>query len=304
MGLGILCPGQGGQHACMLEIVAGIAAAENALDQATPLLGQHPRDLLAGDPARITRNAVAQPLLCATQAAIWAGLQPLLPRPQAVAGYSIGELSAYHVAGSLDISTLLELAGRRASLMDAAMAAAGALGAMLGVRGVSRQRLAQTGARIAIANGPDRFVIGGRVAEIDALREGLLTAGASLTDIAVDVASHTDLMLPAVAPFLAALQQVPMAAPAFPVMAGIDGSPVWRPDRGREVLAAQLTRTVEWAACLDGLLERGCTLLLELGPGDALSRIARERYPDLPVRSVAEFQSLPGVAAWVRRYLE
>lgn len=51
-------------------------------------------------------------------------------------------------------------------------------------------------------------------------------------------------------------------------------------------------------------MEMGCSCLLELGPGNALSRMAREEFPDLPARSVADFQSLDGVIDWARRQLE
>jgi [acyl-carrier-protein] S-malonyltransferase len=65
-----------------------------------------------------------------------------------------------------------------------------------------------------------------------------------------------------------------------------------------------LAETIDWAACLDGLRERGCTVLLELGPGAGLARMARDRMPDIPARSVAEFNSLDGVLDWVGRQLD
>lgn len=300
MGLGILCPGQGGQKAGMLDVLAGEAVAQSVFDQAG---GDDPRLLLAGDPARLIRNGVAQPLLCVVQAASWAALSPLLPSPLAVAGYSIGELAAYHVAGALDLDTLLDLARQRAAAMDAAMAQSGEAGSMLAVRGLDRATLFAFGAEIAIANGPDRFVIGGTASRIAAIRERLEAAGATVAGIAMDIASHTSLMQPALAPFQAALAAAPFTTPCCPVLAGIDGSPVFRADVARASLAAQLSRPVEWASCLDGLIERGCTVLLELGPGDALSRMAQARFPDLPARSLSEFRSVRGAVSWVERQL-
>ncbi|MFO1357522.1 MAG: ACP S-malonyltransferase, partial [Plasticicumulans sp.] len=68
-------------------------------------------------------------------------------------------------------------------------------------------------------------------------------------------------------------------------------------------LPAQIAQTVDWAACTDALVERGCTVLLELGPGSGLSRMARDRHPELAARSVADFRSLDGAAGWVARML-
>ena len=74
---------------------------------------------------------------------------------------------------------------------------------------------------------------------------------------------------------------------------------MFAPAPAREALSAQLAQTIDWAACLDGLRERGCTVLLELGPGPGLARMARDRTPEIPARSVAEFQTLDGVIEWV-----
>lgn len=300
MGLGILCPGQGGQNAGMLDALSGEAAARAAFDRAG---GDDPRLAMAGDQARLTRNSVAQPLLCAVQAAAWAALAPLLPPPAAVAGYSLGELVACHVAGALTLDTLLDLARRRAAAMDDAMAQAGEEGAMLGVRGLDRSTLLSFDVEIAIVIAPDRFVIAGTASRMAGVRNRLAAAGAAVTDIAVTIASHTSLMRPALGPFRAALAAAPFNALRCPVLAGIDGAPVFRADPARAALAAQLAQTVEWAACLDGLMERGCTVLLELGPGDALSRMAQSRFPALPARSLSEFRSVRGAASWVERQL-
>jgi [acyl-carrier-protein] S-malonyltransferase len=52
---------------------------------------------------------------------------------------------------------------------------------------------------------------------------------------------------------------------------------------------------------MDAAVESGATVALELGPGASLSRMFRTRYPDLPCRSVSEFRSIDGIAAWLER---
>jgi [acyl-carrier-protein] S-malonyltransferase len=44
-------------------------------------------------------------------------------------------------------------------------------------------------------------------------------------------------------------------------------------------------------------------VLLELGPGADLARMARDRLPDISARSIAEFRTLKGAVAWVMRHL-
>ncbi len=304
MSLGILCSGQGGQGPGMLDLLRREPAAQAVLDRAAGVMGSDPRALVAGPEAEMQRNAVAQPLLCAVQAATWASLRPHLPPVRAVAGYSLGELSAYHVAGGLDADELLRLAMRRAEAMDRADSEPGGL---LAVRGLDRARLAAVcrdcGADIAIENGADRFVVGGHRTVLAVVEAAALALGASVTPLPVTVASHTRLMAPAAAEFSPILAASGLQAPPLPVLAGIDGTPVYTRERAVAALTRQMTETVAWAACLDGLVEMGCTVLLETGPCNALARMAAERFPDLAVRAVADFRSLSGAVAWVERQL-
>ncbi|MGB8667201.1 MAG: hypothetical protein WCD24_20990, partial [Serratia inhibens] len=63
-----------------------------------------------------------------------------------------------------------------------------------------------------------------------------------------------------------------------------------------------LSSTINWQACLKTALEMGCRAFLELGPGAALTRMLRDLSSDVAARSVDEFRSLDGVAAWVMKH--
>lgn len=299
-GLGILCPGQGAQHAAMFAALADDPAAGAVLVQAADVLGASPTGLAAGE--RLYENAVAQPLICAAQLATWAALAPKLPAPRAFAGYSVGELAAWGCAGALATADLIRLAVTRARLMDAACDEPTGL---VAVRGLELRRLAALcaaeGCALAIVTDTDRAVIGGPRRALPGFEAAATALGAQLTPLAVSLASHTPWLAAAVPAFAAALTQAPLAAPAAPVLAGIDGSAVTDRATAIRVLSAQIARTIDWAACLDALIERGCTVLLELGPGSGLSRMARDRHPEIAARSVADFRSLDGAAQWVGR---
>ena len=118
----------------------------------------------------------------------------------------------------------------------------------------------------------------------------------------VGVASHTLLLEAAVVPFQTILEDSRFRAPTIPVLASIDASRVTARAPAIAKLAAQIAARIEWANCLDSLFERGCRVFLELGPGCALSRMARERLgAEVEARSVSEFRSLEAAAAWLRR---
>jgi [acyl-carrier-protein] S-malonyltransferase len=224
--------------------------------------------------------------------------------PIAFAGYSVGELASYGCAGALDAGELASLAIARAAAMDAASVRPGGL---IALRGLPRAEVAalcaDRAAWIAIVNGEGAFVIGGDAAGLDAIADRAIEQGAQATRIDVRVAAHTPLLVAAIEPFRSALEHSSLRAPEVPVVAGVNGAMVTTRGRAIAALAAQLATTIEWSRCLDTLYERGCRVLLELGPGNALARIAREFLPDdVDARSVSEFRSLDGVMSWLRRH--
>ena len=300
MGLGILCPGQGAQSASMLDILAGGDRAKAALDLAAAALGVHPNDLVSGPSERMFENVIAQPLVCAVTLAAWAELSPRLPCPLAMAGYSVGELAAHACAGTLAPEALFSLARCRAEGMDGAC---GRPNGMVAVRGIPAAELkpmcVQHGVWMAIINGPDRVVVGGLLDHLAAFGSQVQGLGGGLTPLSITVASHTPLMTPALEPFGAILAQTRLTRPLIPVLAGIDGTAVLSAERTREVLVRQLDRPIQWWSCLQALQERGCSVLLELGPGSTLAKMATDLFPGIEARSVAEFKTLDGVIQWV-----
>jgi [acyl-carrier-protein] S-malonyltransferase len=299
--LGLLCPGQGDQTPGMFAVLKDDSRARPVWEIFSHETGCDPFALSS---QQMQVNRIAQPLVCAFQLAVWAAIGDALAPVRALAGYSVGELAAYGCAGALGARDVLALARTRAALMDEAFRGGGA---MLAVRGLDRATLralcARHGVEIAIVNDDDRMVIGGAPEPIAACGFEARELGAKTTPLAIRIPSHTSLMRPAVEPFRRALEQAVWQRPSAPVLAGVGGAPVFAPAPARDALAAQLAQTIDWAACLDGLRERGCTVLLELGPGAGLARMARDRMPEIPARSVAEFNSLLGARDWVAREL-
>lgn len=283
----------------MLNLIAGHPAAEAVLRLAEPVLGASVRETLAQ--AAIHTNIVAQPLICAVELATWAMLEPRLPMPCVFAGYSVGELAAYGCAGALAPADVIATARARAQAMEAACPQACR---MIVVRDLHRtlvERLAQTnGVHLAIINDANRFVVGGHAVAMNGFETAARASGAGLTPLPVYVASHTPLMEAAAVQMRCILERTAMIAPRVPVLAGVDGLPVLLRTRAIDTLCAQIASVVDWSACLQSLREAGCTAILELGPGDDLARMVRNRFPGLPARSVSEFRTLVGITSWVR----
>jgi [acyl-carrier-protein] S-malonyltransferase len=291
----LLCPGQGGQYAGMFDLARTDPAAAKLLDEC---------GLTDADPATMFENRNAQPLIVGATLAMWEALRFRVPAPSLVAGYSVGELSAYGVAGALAPQDALRLATTRALLMDAAAQAAPpqALVAIGGLPVARARVLAQAaGFHIAIVTGHDTVIAGGLELTLANLEHAISSEGGRVQRLQVGIASHTPLMDSAVAPFAHALQAAHYQAPACAVLSGIGAERVVGKDRAVETLSRQLAETIVWAECMDAAAEAGMTVALELGPGAALARMLQARHPQIACRSVADFRSLDGVIAWLAR---
>ncbi|KWI61721.1 malonate decarboxylase subunit epsilon [Burkholderia pseudomultivorans] len=306
MTLAILCSGQGAQRADMFDLTGAAPQADALFAHAGRLLGDDPRTWVRqAGPDALRENRAAQ-ILCTVQAlAAAALLEAAWPRRRCVAGYSVGEVASWSVAGIVDPHDALDLAAARAQAMDAA---SDGDERMAFVRGLSRAQLAQLcdgrEAAIAIANPGDAFVVAGTQADVDAVANDAVHAGAQrVAPVCVRIASHTRRLAAAVPAFRASLAalRVRRPLPGTRLFSGIDGASVLDVDAGLDKLARQIADPVEWAACLAACVEAGATAFLELGPGRALADMASGAYPALPARSLADFRSVDGVTGWLAR---
>ncbi|WP_338053796.1 acyltransferase domain-containing protein [Tardiphaga robiniae] len=195
MTLAILCSGQGPQHPQMFALTGDTSEAANLFAHASTLLGgRDPRTMARVDSNEaLHQNRVGQ-ILCTLQAlAATSILRDAWPRKLIVAGYSVGEVAAWSVAGLLDATTTLDLVSRRAEAMDAASIPGDGL---LFVRGLSRGVIEDLcnnyDVAVDIVNPGDAYVLGGAGKALDALAEKAKTIGAArVVRVAVNVASHT-----------------------------------------------------------------------------------------------------------------
>jgi [acyl-carrier-protein] S-malonyltransferase len=269
-----------------------------------PLLAAPVGEVLS-QPRHLYANRNAQPLIVAAQLAAWDALREELGAPAVVAGYSVGELSACAIAGVFAAREMPAMAAHRARFMDEAAAAAPDQG-LMSVGGLAveaaRACLQRHGAFVAIETGDDTLIAGGAGPALGGAATELAALGARVGELPVGLASHTPLMQAAVAPFLRTLSQAGAETPSCTLLAGVSGQAVADGAQAATLLARQLGQTVQWSACMDACAERGVTLALELGPGNALSRMLRERHPQIECRSLADFRSLAGALSWLRRH--
>ncbi|MDR7040258.1 MULTISPECIES: acyltransferase domain-containing protein [Methylobacterium] len=305
MTLAVLLSGQGGQHPGMFDLTADRPEAEGIFAAAARLLGDDPRALVRAGGPRLHENRTGQILVCTAALAAWNLVRGAAPARCLVAGYSIGDLAAWGCAGRFAPETVLRLAAGRAEAMDAA----GAPGqGLAGIRGLPQARIgamAQArGCHLAILNAPDSVVVGGAVPALDILCAEARAAGAQRAVVLpVHTPSHTPILTGATVAFRTSLEAAPTTRPprgAPRLLSGLDGAPVFDEAAGLEKLSLQISRTIDWAACLEAAREYGATRVLELGPGHALATMARDALPGARVHALEDFRSAEGVAEWLR----
>jgi [acyl-carrier-protein] S-malonyltransferase len=305
-GVAILCSGQGYQGAGMFDLLADAPKADPVFKAAKLVLdGRDPRDLVHQASNKALHADRAGQILCCTQAmAAWAMVSGRVHRPLVVAGYSVGELAAWGVAGLLGYEEVLDLAVRRAAAMDSATSRQSGLVAIHGLKRNALDAICRAhGAYIAIINGADQMLVGGTNDSLAAvIRDARIHGAQRITTLPVTVASHTPLLAEASHRFRQALAEANLA-PEMPagvrLLSGIDGDTVFNVQSGADKLARQIQQTVEWAACMRSCRAAGVTKVVELGPGNTLAHMMHEFMPDCDVHSLSEFHSLSGFERWM-----
>lgn len=305
MSYALVFSGQASQHPTMLPWLEAEPKAADALHAMGERLDTDWRTALQNEGSR-SNNAFAQVLITGTSLAAWAVIKDQLPQaPAVVAGYSVGELAAFACAGVFSTEKAIALAQQRATLMDQAVL--GQQTGMMAVTGLPERIVlaacAGLGLECAIRIHPGQSVF---AATDDALSQAaprLLALGALCKRLDVRVASHSSWMAPAAQGFAEILAELPFAAPRCPIATNADGTLDRKPAMLRQALSRQLASPVQWAACMEAITERQVACVLEIGAGSALAKMWNECYPDIPARSLDEFQQPQGAVQWVERYL-
>jgi len=304
----IVAPGQGAQTPGFLSPWledAPSAARLASLSEVAGLDLAHYGTEADADAIRDTK--VAQPLLVA--AGLLAGLA-LLPEDSlgsvgALAGHSVGELTAAGLSGALTAEEAVRLVRERGEAM--AEAAAATPTSMTAVLGGDRDEvlaaIAKQGLTAANDNGPGQIVAAGTVEQLAAFAEEPPTR-ARLIPLSVAGAFHTEHMAPAVARVEALAASVTPQDPRTRVISNADGQLV---SSGADVLSrivAQISRPVRWDLCMETMLELGVTGVLELPPAGTLTGIAKRGMKGVETFALKTPDQLDDARAFVEKHGE
>src|ERR1700720_803725 len=301
--IALLFAGQGAQTVGMgRDLAEQFPTAANLFQKADDVLERKLSEIAWNGPIEeLTKTSNCQPALFVHGLACLSILRELagdFPIGGA-AGLSLGELTAHAAAGTFDFENGLKLVQKRGEFMDEACAATvGGMAAMIGgLENEVRQLAADEDVDVANINGPGQIVISGELAKVEAAvgvakEYGIRRA----TMLNVAGAYHSRLMESAYEKFGAALLEVQMQLPPFPVISNVTGREVETLPEIRQTLQDQVTSTVRWVDCMERLLALGCDLFVELGPGGVLAGLLKRTRKDLDVISVSDVASVRACA--------
>ena len=311
-----LFPGQGAQYVNMArELYEQEALFRQTVDRCIELLRPHlaatGRDLRAAlypEPSAIERateqlreTALTQPALFVIEYALAQLWQSWGVTPHALLGHSIGEYVAATLAGVFSLEDALRLVARRGQLIQDL-----APGAMLmaplpaaEVEALLHQSADGNGGAplsIAAINGPAQCVISGPAAKIDALEQQLVARGVEPQRLRTSHAFHSAMLDPILESFAAEAARVTLHPPQLRFVSNVTGTWITAEQAtDPHYWASQLRATVRFADGLKTVLETPDAILLEVGPGHALSRLVRQ-HPAYTRQHAAQ-PSLPSARA-------
>ncbi len=291
MAIAWVFPGQGSQKVGMAEPLLELSGASKRFKMASELLG---RDLLAicrgesggGDgPDELNDTRNTQPALFVVESLLVDGLLAQGRAAYVIAGHSLGELVALYASGALDLETGLKLMKTRSELM----AAAGG-GAMTAVIGFDRQQLedlvnSTEGVTVANDNSDAQVVISGLPEQVQLISTSLKCKRA--IPLAVSGAFHSPFMAKAAATFAETLDTVAFRDASVPVLSNSEPSPCISGVELKDRLKQQMTRGVRWRETMATMVGMEIDTLVEIGPGNVLSGLARRSMKTVTTAQIA-----------------
>ena len=288
-GPALLFPGQGSQHAGMGKRIAEISeAARRIFNQADDVLGFSISNVcFEGSAEELEDTVNTQPAVLTTSLAHLAHLRERIGemgrrlRSSLMAGHSLGQFSAAVAANSLAFDDGLQLVMERGRVMgNYTRSRPGGMATILGMEEADVREMCEETAPggevgVAVINGPGHTVISGDVAPLERAMALAKERGGRALRLPISVPGHMPLMKDASKELARFIDTLSFRDPDPPLVSNISARLLTTAEEVRQELSDQICAAVEWARCVLAMVNEGAGSFVEVGPGQALSKLAR-----------------------------
>jgi len=305
MSVAFVFPGQGSQSVGMMTPFESLPAVRRTFAEASEVLGTDLWNLVQQGPSEeLNLTANTQPAMLTAGVALFRAWRELGGSdPVAVAGHSLGEYTAWTVAGVLEFAEAVALVRFRGQLMQEAVPAdRGAMAAVLGldenaVRSICTEASSSGLVEAANYNTSEQVVIAGEATAVQAAVALAKARGAKRAVlIAISIPAHCSLMRPAAQRLRERLQALKLKPPRIRVLNNVDVAAESAPDRITDALVRQLSSPVRWVEIVNALAQAGVTTIVEAGPGAVLTGLGKRIAPQVQSIAVKDANTLRELA--------
>lgn len=286
-GQGAQAPGMG-QSLCEAS-----AAAKAVFDMADALRPGTSAQCFSGTQEELTVTENTQPCLFTVDLAAASALEEAGMHPDAVAGFSLGEIAALAFAGVCTREEGFSFVCQRAKAMaEAGAAHPGAMAAVLKLSNEQVEALCGEFQQVwpVNYNCPGQLVVAGESGELEAFREKVAQAGGKAVPLAVSGGFHSPFMDSAVPLLEKALAPLTFQAPALPLYANATGE-LYGED-GKELVLRQVNHPVRWQEIITAMADQGVDTFVECGVGKTLCGLIKKTVKGAKVYNVEDARSL------------
>lgn len=288
--------GQGAQYPGMGETLAQASPAAKAVfDLCDSIRPGTSAQCFSGTKEELTITSNTQPDMFAVEVAAAAALVEAGIQPDALAGFSVGEIGALAFSGALSVEDSFKLVCRRGELMQEASNAADT--GMVAVVKLTPEKVEELAGQFDQVypvnyNSPAQTVCAGLSSSMGGFKAAVKEAGGRAVPLRVAGAFHSPFMASAGEGLAEELKSYTFTEPKYQLYSNVTGQPYGAVDTYKDLLARQVVSPVRWQSIVERLIQDGVDTFIEVGPGNTLTGLINKIDASVKTYNVDSADSL------------
>lgn len=287
--------GQGAQYSGMgKELTEVSPAAKAVFDTCDSIRPGTSAQCFTGTKDELTITSNTQPDMFAVELAAAAALLEAGIVPEALAGFSVGEISALGFSGAVSMEDAFRLVCRRGELMqDASNEVSTGMAAVVKLSPTQVEELAAAAEQVYPVNynSDAQTVCAGLSSSMSAFRASVKAAGGRAIPLKVAGAFHSPFMHSAAVGLVDVLAPMEFGAPKYTLYSNVTAQP-YEEGRYKELLSKQVENPVRWQTIVENMAAAGVDTFVEVGPGSTLTGLIKRIVPTATAINVENAETL------------